>query len=86
VEIAVTMHSQNLKNVIGGILFVVALVFVHRSFYSMRVPEARNETSPLDEAKAENLNGSHRAAEKLPKSHRQPQNERPDSTLEELSR
>ena len=45
VEIAVTMHSQNLKNVIGGVLFIVALIFVHRSFYAMRVPEAGNETS-----------------------------------------
>jgi len=43
VEIAVTMQSQNLKNTIGGILFVVALFFVHRSFYGMRVPEARKE-------------------------------------------
>jgi hypothetical protein len=43
VEIAVTMQSQNLKNTIGGILFVVALFFVHRSFYGMRVPEAREE-------------------------------------------
>jgi K(+)-stimulated pyrophosphate-energized sodium pump len=40
VEIAVTMQSQNLKNTIGGILFVVALFFVHRSFYGMRVPES----------------------------------------------
>jgi K(+)-stimulated pyrophosphate-energized sodium pump len=44
VEIAATMQNQNLKNTIGGILFVVALVFVHRSFYGMRVPEAKNET------------------------------------------
>ncbi len=43
VEIAVTMHSQDLKNVIGGVLFIVALIFVHRSFYAMRVPEAANE-------------------------------------------
>ena len=26
--------------VIGGVLFVVALYFVHRSFYGMRIPEA----------------------------------------------
>jgi K(+)-stimulated pyrophosphate-energized sodium pump len=44
VEIAATMQSQNLKNTIGGVLFVVALVFVHRSFYGMRVPEAKEET------------------------------------------
>ncbi len=43
VEIAVTMQNQTLKNVIGGILFIVALVFVHRSFYAMRVPEVNNQ-------------------------------------------
>jgi K(+)-stimulated pyrophosphate-energized sodium pump len=85
VEIAVTMHSQNLKNVIGGILFVIALVFVHRSFYAMRVPDARQEISSLDGVEVENLNGSHQTAG-LPRSHRQVQNEQPDSTLEELSR
>jgi K(+)-stimulated pyrophosphate-energized sodium pump len=45
VEIAVTMQSQNLKNIIGGTLFVVALVFVHRSFYAMRIPETADESS-----------------------------------------
>jgi K(+)-stimulated pyrophosphate-energized sodium pump len=34
VEIAVTMHNQGLKMAIGAVLFVVALVFVYRSFYS----------------------------------------------------
>jgi len=50
VEIAVTMHSQNLKNIIGGVLFLIALIFVHRSFYAMRVPEASDETlsAPAD--------------------------------------
>ncbi len=39
VEIAVTMKDQTLKNGIGAFFFVVALVFVYRSFYAMRIPE-----------------------------------------------
>ena len=39
VEIAVTMTNQNLKTGIGLFFFAVALVFVYRSFYSMRIPE-----------------------------------------------
>ena len=38
-EIAVTMKSQGLKTGIGAVFFVVALVFVYRSFYGMRIPE-----------------------------------------------
>ena len=41
VEIAVQMKSQTVKNCIGGFFFLVALVFVYRSFYSMRIPEDR---------------------------------------------
>jgi hypothetical protein len=52
VEITMTMQSHNLKNIIGGVLFVVALVFVHRSFYAMRVPEAEGETSSSPDAVA----------------------------------
>jgi K(+)-stimulated pyrophosphate-energized sodium pump len=44
VEIAVTMQSQWLKCIIGGVLFAVALFFVHRSFYGMRIPNVREET------------------------------------------
>ena len=44
VEIAVEMKKANpggyTNYVIGGVLFVVALFFVHRSFYGMRIPEA----------------------------------------------
>ena len=44
VEIAVTMTNQNLKTGIGLFFFAVALVFVYRSFYSMRIPdEAANK-------------------------------------------
>ncbi len=44
VEIAVEMKKANPTShtnyVIGGFLFLVALFFVHRSFYGMRIPEA----------------------------------------------
>jgi K(+)-stimulated pyrophosphate-energized sodium pump len=39
VEIAVTMKSANTKIGIGVFFFLVALVFVYRSFYAMRIPE-----------------------------------------------
>jgi K(+)-stimulated pyrophosphate-energized sodium pump len=38
VEIAVTMQNQSLKTAIGATLFMIALVFVYRSFYGMRIP------------------------------------------------
>ena len=38
-EIAVTMKSQGTKTAIGAFFFVVALIFVYRSFYGMRIPE-----------------------------------------------
>ena len=39
VEIAVTMTNQGLKTAIGSFFFIVALVFVYRSFYAMRIPD-----------------------------------------------
>jgi K(+)-stimulated pyrophosphate-energized sodium pump len=39
VEIAVTMTDVTMKHMIGGFFFLVALVFVYRSFYCMRIPE-----------------------------------------------
>jgi K(+)-stimulated pyrophosphate-energized sodium pump len=36
-EIAVTMKNQDLKNGLAIFFLVVALVFVYRSFYSMRI-------------------------------------------------
>jgi K(+)-stimulated pyrophosphate-energized sodium pump len=39
VEIAVTMKDQSTKTGIGLFFFVVALIFVYRSFYGMRIPE-----------------------------------------------
>jgi K(+)-stimulated pyrophosphate-energized sodium pump len=38
-EIAVTMTNQNFKTAIGSVFFLIALVFVYRSFYAMRIPE-----------------------------------------------
>jgi K(+)-stimulated pyrophosphate-energized sodium pump len=39
VEIAVTMTNQSAKTAIGAFFFIVALIFVYRSFYKMRIPE-----------------------------------------------
>ncbi|MEI8289168.1 MAG: sodium-translocating pyrophosphatase [Verrucomicrobiota bacterium] len=39
VEIAVTIQKQSIKTLIGGFFFLIALVFIYRSFYSMRIPE-----------------------------------------------
>jgi K(+)-stimulated pyrophosphate-energized sodium pump len=39
VEIAVTMTNQSVKTGIGAFFFLVALIFVYRSFYGMRIPE-----------------------------------------------
>jgi K(+)-stimulated pyrophosphate-energized sodium pump len=44
VEIAVTMDNLALKYGIGVVLFLIALFFVHRSFYGMRIPDAVEET------------------------------------------
>jgi K(+)-stimulated pyrophosphate-energized sodium pump len=41
VEIAVTMTNQTVKTGIGVFFFIVALVFVYRSFYGMRIPEEK---------------------------------------------
>ena len=40
-EIAVTMKSQGWKTGIGAFFFLVALIFVYRSFYAMRIPEEK---------------------------------------------
>jgi K(+)-stimulated pyrophosphate-energized sodium pump len=39
VEIAVTMTNQTAKTAIGVTFFLIALIFVYRSFYGMRIPE-----------------------------------------------
>ena len=38
-EIAVTMTHHTARTAIGVVFFLVALVFVYRSFYAMRIPE-----------------------------------------------
>jgi K(+)-stimulated pyrophosphate-energized sodium pump len=38
-EIAVTMTEQHTKTGIGVFFFIIALIFVYRSFYCMRIPE-----------------------------------------------
>ncbi|MBX3748329.1 MAG: sodium-translocating pyrophosphatase [Verrucomicrobiae bacterium] len=43
VEIAVTMTNQTAKTVFGGVFLLVALVFVYRSFYGMRIPDEATE-------------------------------------------
>jgi K(+)-stimulated pyrophosphate-energized sodium pump len=40
-EIAVTMQSQTLKTSIAIVFFIVALVFIYRSFYGMRIGETK---------------------------------------------
>ena len=49
VEIAVTIQSQSIKTLIGGFFFIIALIFVYRSFYGMRIPE---EDLNADEGKS----------------------------------
>ena len=39
VEIAVTIPHQSVKTIIGGFFLIVALVFIYRSFYAMRIPD-----------------------------------------------
>ena len=38
VEIAVTMQNEAAKHAIGAVLLLIALIFVYRSFYMMRIP------------------------------------------------
>lgn len=44
VEIAVTMQNQNLKLCIGSLFSLIALIFVYRSFFSMRIPAEESST------------------------------------------
>ena len=44
VQIAVTMASRSAKTGIGAFFFLVALIFVYRSFYGMRIPEENTGT------------------------------------------
>jgi len=40
-EIALTMTNEGLRYGVGVVLFIVALFFVYRSFYGMRIPEGK---------------------------------------------
>jgi K(+)-stimulated pyrophosphate-energized sodium pump len=40
-EIAVTMQSQGLKTGLGIVFFIIALIFVYRSFYGMRIGDEK---------------------------------------------
>src|SRR5581483_4573237 len=48
VEIAVTMTDKSMKMGIGVFFFIVALIFVYRSFYGMRIPE--EQTTKVEKA------------------------------------
>jgi len=52
-EIAVSLQNSNpqLKYTIGAVLFVVALFFIYRSFFGMRIPEDREESKPAPQAR-----------------------------------
>jgi K(+)-stimulated pyrophosphate-energized sodium pump len=63
VEIAVTMKDQSVKTGIGAFFFIVALIFVYRSFYAMRIPEDTSEepkSTPTPRARDEELVGAKR--------------------------
>jgi len=47
VEIAVKMEDSGFKHLFGGVIVLVALVFVYRSFYAMRIPEDQAEDTVL---------------------------------------
>jgi K(+)-stimulated pyrophosphate-energized sodium pump len=40
-EIAVTMQNSTLKHIIGGVFFLIAVIFIYRSFYNMRIGEEK---------------------------------------------
>jgi K(+)-stimulated pyrophosphate-energized sodium pump len=48
-EIAVTVNNQTMKTGFGAIFFVIALIFVYRSFYGMRIPEEEQAAKPTPE-------------------------------------
>ncbi|HEV2392078.1 MAG TPA: sodium-translocating pyrophosphatase [Verrucomicrobiae bacterium] len=53
-EIAVSLQKSNprLKLGIGVVLFVVALFFIYRSFFGMRIPEEAEQSEPTTPARA----------------------------------
>ena len=55
VEIAVTMSNQTVKMLIAAFFFLVALIFVWRSFYAMRIPEENLAEDDSNSVAAENI-------------------------------
>jgi hypothetical protein len=43
VELKQKAPHSSVSYVIGGVCFLVALIFAYRSFYCMRIPAASNE-------------------------------------------
>jgi K(+)-stimulated pyrophosphate-energized sodium pump len=66
VEIAVTIQNQIAKMLIAGFFFLVALIFVWRSFYAMRIPEENLTADDSDSnlALATRTGGVYAGAEK----------------------
>jgi K(+)-stimulated pyrophosphate-energized sodium pump len=65
VEIAVTIQQQSVKTLIGGFFLITALVFIYRSFYSMRIPEEDLAADgPSQPSKPEDTRSMDRAATK----------------------
>ncbi len=48
VELAITIHSQTLRFALAGGFFFLSTIFVWRSFYGMRIPEALKESAPAE--------------------------------------
>jgi K(+)-stimulated pyrophosphate-energized sodium pump len=59
-EIAVSLEKNNkqLKFAIGAVLFVIALFFIYRSFFGMRIPEDKQESAPAPKARQPELAGA----------------------------
>jgi K(+)-stimulated pyrophosphate-energized sodium pump len=65
-EIAVVMKNQTYKTTIGVLFLLVALYFVYRSFYHMRIPEEsanREDKVPAPHGKPEGSKAERRQAE-----------------------
>jgi len=59
-EIAVSLEKNNkqLKFAIATVLFVIALFFIYRSFFGMRIPEEKEEAAPAPKAREPELAGA----------------------------
>jgi K(+)-stimulated pyrophosphate-energized sodium pump len=57
VEIAVNMKDQTVKTAIGTVFFIIACIFVYRSFYGMRIPEGTDTKEEASKSRAPELAG-----------------------------